>query len=303
MFVLVAACKNTEGTSPDWFCEFDIAEEVEPDGSIFPKSILKAFRIVLKRLCKKGLIEPHRSPDFDDEGYYVLTKAADTKTFEPSKGVAKELNAIKAAMAADRGFAWTWQCNLACCCMDEGADSEAANRSAARFMKLAFSIDVTRFYEYKLLSKRWLEDGKENDPEEGPDHPVRFEATSNRRPAGWRFHEQALDHCAYAIVENAGTKYQRFLSYNENGWAYQTVIRTTFTPSLLAKIPADMFTLSTTLHPVTINTGAVPNDETYCRLFMEGEDLEKNPPREVAEEVRSFLSLAFPGINLTPKND
>lgn len=273
-FVLDAAKKNVKDTGIEWFSESDIAEEAEVNAVVFRKPILKTFKIILKRLCKKGLIEPHKTDQYPGGGGYYVLKGFDID--EPSEeGITKELDAIKAAMAADDDLAWTWHCNLACCYMNEGACSEAANKSAAGFMKLAFGVDVTQFSEYKSVSA-WKNQSEGSDPVGPPEHPVRFESTSAQRPAGWRFREQALDHCAYAIVENAGSKHQRFLSYSEDGCGYQTVIRTTFTPSKLAKIPADLFTLSTTLHPVKIDAETVPTPSP-------------------AEAMCEILSVVFPG--------
>ena len=51
---------------------------------------------------------------------------------------------LKASFQRDPGYAWAWQCNLAMCAYDEGLNKPAANRSAARFMKLLFDIDMTK---------------------------------------------------------------------------------------------------------------------------------------------------------------
>lgn len=53
------------------------------------------------------------------------------------------MNALKAAIQDDPGYAWSWHCNVTCCAMDEGVEHDAANRIAARFMKLAFDVDTS----------------------------------------------------------------------------------------------------------------------------------------------------------------
>lgn len=51
----------------------------------------------------------------------------------------------------DREYAWVWHCNIAMSAVDEGVEHETANRAAARFMKLAFDIDVTEFPEWQAF--------------------------------------------------------------------------------------------------------------------------------------------------------
>lgn len=52
------------------------------------------------------------------------------------------LECLRAAFAADPGYAWTWHCAVACAARDEGLAHDAANRAAARFMQAAFDIDT-----------------------------------------------------------------------------------------------------------------------------------------------------------------
>ena len=55
-------------------------------------------------------------------------------------------------MKDDSDIAWAWQCNLACAYQDEGAEHKQANLAAARFMQLAFKVDVTQFDQWKAFS-------------------------------------------------------------------------------------------------------------------------------------------------------
>ena len=59
------------------------------------------------------------------------------------------MNTLRNAMNKDHDYAWGWHCNMAVMAMDAGAEHNVANDGAARFMKLAFDIDVTQFPEYK----------------------------------------------------------------------------------------------------------------------------------------------------------
>lgn len=64
---------------------------------------------------------------------------------------------FKEALQADNDYAWSWHANLACCIMDEGSTPKQANQAAARFMTLAFDIDVTQFDQWKSLPWAGLE--------------------------------------------------------------------------------------------------------------------------------------------------
>ena len=56
----------------------------------------------------------------------------------------KAVNALKEAFKNDPDYAWVWQCNLAMSAYDEGLPKPKANLAAARFMRLAFGIDMTK---------------------------------------------------------------------------------------------------------------------------------------------------------------
>ena len=76
--------------------------------------------------------------------------------------VSEALDVLKSAMATDPDYAWSWQCNIAMAMFDElgplvtpsGLSHEVCNRAAARFMKLCFDVDVTKFSQWDFpLSK------------------------------------------------------------------------------------------------------------------------------------------------------
>ena len=54
----------------------------------------------------------------------------------------------------DGSYAWAWHCNIAMMAYDAGTEHKVANDGAARFMKLAFDVDVTKFDEYKQIMNR-----------------------------------------------------------------------------------------------------------------------------------------------------
>lgn len=58
--------------------------------------------------------------------------------------VEKEMKTIKRAIECDKDYAWAWHCNLAMSSYDEGLDLPAANRAAARFMRVCFGVDMTQ---------------------------------------------------------------------------------------------------------------------------------------------------------------
>lgn len=62
-------------------------------------------------------------------------------------------NVLKAIVQADDAYAWSWHCNLAMSFVDEGANHMQGNRAAARFMRMCFDVDTTKFKEYKAFFK------------------------------------------------------------------------------------------------------------------------------------------------------
>jgi hypothetical protein len=57
---------------------------------------------------------------------------------------AAAMAALKAAFAADPEYAWSWHCGAWACAHDEGLDTGAANRAAARLMHMAFGCDTSK---------------------------------------------------------------------------------------------------------------------------------------------------------------
>ena len=49
------------------------------------------------------------------------------------------MNALRRAMQADPGYAWTFRCNIAFLLIDEGVSHERAHSRASSFMKIAFN--------------------------------------------------------------------------------------------------------------------------------------------------------------------
>jgi len=64
----------------------------------------------------------------------------------PMVDAATALSSLKWHMAEDAppnvggSYARSWHDSLACCAMDEGVPNEAANKIAARFMKMTFDV-------------------------------------------------------------------------------------------------------------------------------------------------------------------
>ena len=63
------------------------------------------------------------------------------------------LKVIKQAFEEDFGYAWAWHCNLAMASYDEGLDLAAANRAAARFIRILLDYDITESEEFKNTQK------------------------------------------------------------------------------------------------------------------------------------------------------
>jgi hypothetical protein len=58
--------------------------------------------------------------------------------------IKEAITTLREAFHNDPEYAWSWHCNLAMSAYDEGLCKPAANRAAARFMRLAFDIDMTK---------------------------------------------------------------------------------------------------------------------------------------------------------------
>ena len=60
-------------------------------------------------------------------------------------------NVLQKALQQDKSYAWGWHSNIAVSFQDEGGEFVQSNLAAARFMKLAFDIDVTKFDEWRNI--------------------------------------------------------------------------------------------------------------------------------------------------------
>lgn len=67
---------------------------------------------------------------------------------ESGKGVSKEMAIIKAMIAKDPVYAWSWYCNLVMSFVSEGCDKVTAMKGAARFLNVLAHIDVTKDARY-----------------------------------------------------------------------------------------------------------------------------------------------------------
>lgn len=70
--------------------------------------------------------------------------------------IASAFDILKQAMHAYHAYAWTWHCNIAMSAYDAGCGHWIANQAAARFMHMAFEIDVTPFPEYQDIKEKYV---------------------------------------------------------------------------------------------------------------------------------------------------
>ena len=68
-------------------------------------------------------------------------------------GTAEAVSTLTKAIQVDDDFAWTWHCNIAMPMIDEGVHPIHANMGAARFMSIAFGVDVTASDQWKSWLK------------------------------------------------------------------------------------------------------------------------------------------------------
>lgn len=106
------------------------------------------------------------------------------ETPNSSSPVAKLVSCLSQGMQNDQDLAWTWHCNLVACSLDEDVDHETANRAAARFMSVAFGVDVTTFDEWNRFD--WAKKQMQPEPSpsanvpESPDSSVDHSADANQ---------------------------------------------------------------------------------------------------------------------------
>ncbi|MBV2180938.1 MAG: hypothetical protein KUL86_06840 [Castellaniella sp.] len=51
---------------------------------------------------------------------------------------------LRTALSVDPDYAWSWHCAVWAAAHDEGLETGAANRAAARLMRAAFDVDTTK---------------------------------------------------------------------------------------------------------------------------------------------------------------
>jgi len=76
----------------------------------------------------------------------------------PISTVIHELTQI---MKSDQDYSWAWLCNISVSAQDEGLNRPAANRAAARFMKLLFDIDMTEHEHFQSTQTEQLSSTEE----------------------------------------------------------------------------------------------------------------------------------------------
>lgn len=75
-----------------------------------------------------------------------IDKEIDAKCAGPSA-----FQQLTDCVQADEGYAWAIHCNLSVPMQDEGVDHVTANKAAARIMYNFFSVDTSKFKEYKAF--------------------------------------------------------------------------------------------------------------------------------------------------------
>lgn len=81
----------------------------------------------------------------DDEDIVSIVR----QLLKSGKGVSREMAIIKAMIARDSAYAWSWYCNLVMAFVDEGCDKVTAMKGAARFLNILANIDVTKDVRYQ----------------------------------------------------------------------------------------------------------------------------------------------------------
>ena len=137
--------------------------------------------------CVESLINPSARCWF---GTDELQLANDTLQPEPSVNVpespnssspvSKLVSCLSQRMQNDQDLAWTWHCNIVAASLDEDVDHETANRAAARFMSVAFGVDVTAFDEWSRF------DWAKKPPKPEPKHYTLQVGDTVSTPSGHR---------------------------------------------------------------------------------------------------------------------
>ncbi|AQZ99360.1 hypothetical protein B5M06_14975 [Comamonas kerstersii] len=102
----------------------------------------------------------------------------------PAESVSAQqaMEALKAAMKADPEYAWSWHCAICAGAHDEGLETGAANRAAARVMNMAFDCDTTKnanFHAAHLAATHPTPQGLDADMFWDADDPERCESSIN----------------------------------------------------------------------------------------------------------------------------
>lgn len=86
----------------------------------------------------------------------------DGDELRPNRDIRSAFSLLQDAMKRDRGYAWSWHCNIAVTIIDSiDVSHEKGNRAAQDVMQQVFEIDVTQFDEWKSFEKHWADDHEE----------------------------------------------------------------------------------------------------------------------------------------------
>lgn len=116
-------------------------------------ALFKIIDIKKKQEMDNRLTMMQESPRQDDSEIGDIVQDRITK----GTGVSKEIAIIKAMIARDSAYAWSWYCNLVMSFVDAGGDKIIAMEGSARFLSVLAEIDVTRDPRYIEEMKRLKE--------------------------------------------------------------------------------------------------------------------------------------------------
>lgn len=83
--------------------------------------------------------------------YRKIATTPEEKSLATKSETANAFNVLQKSLQQDSSYAWGWHSNVAAAFQDEGGEFVQSNLAAARFMKSAFSIDVTKFDEWRYI--------------------------------------------------------------------------------------------------------------------------------------------------------
>lgn len=93
----------------------------------------------------------------DDELRAAVRASMAERPAADTKPVVAAYETLMQAIKGDESLAWAWHCNVAINAVDAGTPHKQANEGAARFMQLAFNVDVRQFEAWKSLERQWAE--------------------------------------------------------------------------------------------------------------------------------------------------